>query len=118
MIFITFCIGDGFRIFLIIYGDNFGCTQFFQNGNDSLGRAALAQNQCFFAGNINAVFLEQITETVKIRIIAAKPAVSIDNRIDCADFLRAAIYLIQIRDNRFLIGNGYALSPTARPPIA
>ena len=25
----------------------------------------------------------------------------------CADFLRAAIHLIQIRDNRFLIGNGY-----------
>jgi hypothetical protein len=82
MIFITFCIGDGFRIFLIIYGDNFGCAQFLQNGNDSLGRAALAQNQCFFVGNINnfnvIYLLTQDVYTTTNQAMASSQAKEVD----------------------------------------
>ena len=77
-----------------------------KDGRGGIAGAAGAEDERLFAGDRNAGSFDQGLQSAEIGVVAAEFAAAVDDGIDGADGFGGFVYLIQIGDDRLLIGDG------------
>ncbi len=83
---------------------------------DSPGRAPRPQDYDFFSFRLNFFIYQRPQKTFAVSVMTLQFAAVVDHRIDCPDFPRRGVELIEERDDGHFVGDGDVKAPDVQSP--